>query len=77
MRPRAYLIVAAGQRLYAPTLEELAEIAEWAARAGDPIKVLRARVPRGWRLLREEEFVCFAETTARQAGAEAPRSTRR
>jgi hypothetical protein len=30
MRPRAYLIVAAGQRLYAPTLEELAEIAEWA-----------------------------------------------
>jgi hypothetical protein len=28
VRPDAYLIVAAGQRLYAPTLEELAEIAE-------------------------------------------------
>jgi hypothetical protein len=28
VRPDAYLIVAAGQRLHAPTLEELAEIAE-------------------------------------------------
>ena len=45
--PDAYLIVAAGQRLYAPTLEELAEIAEYAARAGDPIQLLYARTPRG------------------------------
>ena len=30
VRPDAYLIVAAGQPLYAPTLEQLAEIAECA-----------------------------------------------
>ena len=60
MRPHAFLIVAAGQRLYAPTLEELAEIAECAARAGDPIELLRASSPRGWRVLGDEEFGRFA-----------------
>ena len=59
MEPDAYLMVAAGQSLYAPTLEELAEIAECAARAGDPAELLRARTPRGWRLLGEEEFGRF------------------
>jgi hypothetical protein len=59
MGPDAYLIVAAGHWLRAPTLEELAEIAECAARAGDPIELLRARTPRGWRLLSDEEFGRF------------------
>jgi hypothetical protein len=68
MRPRAYLIVAAGQRLYAPTLEELAEIAECAARAGDPIELLRAGTPRGWRLLRDEEFGRFVRLLTARLG---------
>jgi hypothetical protein len=59
MRPHAYLIIAAGQRLFAPTLEELVEIAECAVRAGDAIELLRARTPRGWRLLSDEEFGHF------------------
>jgi hypothetical protein len=57
--PHAYLIVAAGQPLYAPTLEELAEIAECAVAMGDRIELLRARTPRGWRLLGDEEFGRF------------------
>jgi hypothetical protein len=39
VRPRAYLIVAAGQRLDAPTL---AEIAERPTSVGDPIELVRA-----------------------------------
>jgi hypothetical protein len=68
MRPGAYLIVAAGQPLYAPTLEELAELAECAARAGDPIELLRAHTPRGWRLLHDEEFVCFVRLLTARLG---------
>jgi hypothetical protein len=64
MRPRAYLIVAAGQRMYAPTLDELAEIAECAARAGDPIELLRAHTPRGWRCLSRKEFGRFLHLLA-------------
>jgi hypothetical protein len=64
MRPHAYLIVAAGQRLFAPTLEELVEIAECAARAGDAIELLRARTRRGWRLLSDEEFGRFLRLLA-------------
>ena len=59
MRAHAYLIVAANQRLYAPTLGELAEIAVCAIVAGDEIELLRARTPRGWRLLSDEEFSRF------------------
>jgi hypothetical protein len=66
VRPDAYLMIAAGQRLYAPTLEELAEIAECAARADDPIELLRARTPRGWRLLSDEEFDRFLRLLAAQ-----------
>lgn len=55
VRPDAYLIVAAGQRLYAPTLEELAEIAECAIAAGDEIERLRARRRQGWRPLSGQE----------------------
>jgi hypothetical protein len=68
MQPHAYLIVAAGQRLYAPTLEELAEIAECAARAGDPIELVRAGTPSGWRLLRDEEFGRFVRLLAARLG---------
>lgn len=68
MRPDAYLIVADGQRLYAPTLEELAEIAECAARAGDSIELLRARTPRGWRQLSDEEFGHFLGLLAARLG---------
>ena len=64
MRPDAYLIVADGQRLYAPTLEELAEIAECAARAGDPIELLGGSRPRGWRLVSDEEFGRFLRLLA-------------
>jgi hypothetical protein len=56
MRPEAYLIVAAGQPLYAPTLEELAEIAQCATHAGDPIGSLRVRMARGWRPLSDTEL---------------------
>jgi hypothetical protein len=66
MRPHDYLIVAAGQPLHAPTLEELAEIAECAARADDPTELLRARTPRGWRLLSDEEFDRFLRLLAAQ-----------
>jgi hypothetical protein len=64
MRPDANLLVAGGQRLYAPTLEELAEIAECANRAGDTIELLRARAPRGWRRLRDEECGRFLRLLA-------------
>ena len=43
MPPDAYLIVAAGLRLYAPTPEELAEIAECAIEAGDRIELVGVR----------------------------------
>jgi hypothetical protein len=66
MRPQAFLIVAAGRRLQVPTLEELAKIAECATRAGDPIELLRARTPRGWRLLSDEEFDRFLRLLAAQ-----------
>ena len=68
MAADALLIVAAGRRLYTPTLEELAEIAECAARADDPIELLRARTPRGWRLLRDEEFGRFLLLLAARLG---------
>jgi hypothetical protein len=64
MPPDAYLIVAAGQPLYAPMLEELVEIAECAACAGDRIELLRARTPRAWRLLSDEEFGRFLRLLA-------------
>jgi hypothetical protein len=60
MRPDADTIVAVGQRLYAPTLEELTEIAECALRCGDPIELPRARTPQGWRPLSGQEFRRFA-----------------
>jgi hypothetical protein len=63
VRPDAYLIVAAGQRLYAPTPEELAEIAECALEAGDPIEQLRARDGAG-RPLRGHEFERFLRALA-------------
>ena len=55
MRPDAYLIVAASGRLYAPTLAELAEIAEFAIDAGDPIELARVGQAGRWRPLRERE----------------------
>jgi hypothetical protein len=51
-----YLLVAAGQRLYAPTLDELAEIAQCAIAADDRIELVRARASEGWRLLDDDEF---------------------
>ena len=59
MRPDAYLIVAAGRWLYAPTLAELAEGAECALDAGDRIELLRVRHARGWRPLPDREFERF------------------
>lgn len=59
-----YLLVAAGQRLYAPTLDELAEIAQCAIAAGDPIERVRARAREGWRLLTDEEFGEFLRLLA-------------
>jgi hypothetical protein len=56
VQARDYLIVAAGQRLYAPTLEELAEIAQCAIFAGDPVDSLRVRAARGWRPLNDDEL---------------------
>jgi hypothetical protein len=50
-----YLIVAAGQRLYAPTLNKVAEIAQCATCAGDRIESLRVRAARGWRPLSDDE----------------------
>ena len=61
-----YLLVAADQRLYAPTLDELAEIANCAIAAGDPIDLVRARAPDGWRLLSDEEFGEFLRLLATQ-----------
>jgi hypothetical protein len=46
MRSQPYLIVAANQRFYAASLEELAEIAECVLRVGDPVELPRARCPR-------------------------------
>jgi hypothetical protein len=51
MQAQRYLILAANQRLYAASLEELAEIAECALGVRDPIELPRARCPRGWRRL--------------------------
>jgi hypothetical protein len=64
MRPQAYLLMAAGQPRYAPTLDELAEIAQCATCAGDPIELLRARTPRGRRLLSDDEFGRFLRLLA-------------
>ena len=64
MRADAYLIVAAGRRLYAPTLAELAEIAECAIDAGDPIQLPRVRHAGRWRPLREREFERFLHLLA-------------
>jgi hypothetical protein len=61
-----YLLVAAGQELYAPTLGELAEIAQCAVDAGDPIELVRAREPEGWRVLSDEEFGEFLRLLATQ-----------
>lgn len=61
-----YLLVAAGQQLYAPTLDELAEIAQCAVAAGDPIERVRARAPQGWRPLNDEEFGEFLRLLATQ-----------
>jgi hypothetical protein len=61
-----YLLVAAGQCLYAPSLDELAEVAQCAIGAGDPIERVRARAPQGWRLLTDEEFGEFLRLLATQ-----------
>jgi hypothetical protein len=66
VRPDAYRIVAAGQLLHAPTLAELAEIAECAIAAGDRIELLRARTAGGWRLLSPEESQVFSRLLARR-----------
>ena len=66
MRSDAYLIVAGGRRLYAPTLEELAEIAVCAIDAGDRIELLRAQeAGRLWRL-RDEELERFLHSFSAQ-----------
>jgi hypothetical protein len=68
VRPDAYLIVAAGQRLYALTPEELAEIAECAHRAGDRIELVFAQDGGAWRPLRGRDFERFLRAlTARLA----------
>jgi hypothetical protein len=59
VRPDAYLIVAAGRWLYAPTLAELAEVAECALDAGDRIELLRVQHSGGWRPLPERESERF------------------
>jgi hypothetical protein len=56
--------MAAGQRLYAPTPEELAEIAECAIEVGDPIELVRARDGGGWRPLRGRELGRFVRALA-------------
>ena len=42
--------------MHAPTLEELAEIAQCAACAGDRIESLRVPATRGWRPLGDDEL---------------------
>jgi hypothetical protein len=64
VRPDAYLIVAAGRWLYAPTLAELAEVAECALDAGDRIELLRLQHSGGWRSLPECEFERFLDLLA-------------
>jgi hypothetical protein len=59
VRADAYLIVAAGQFLFAPSPEELAEIAECAFEAGDRIELLRARDEGRWRPLSDRELERF------------------
>jgi hypothetical protein len=66
VRPDAYLIVAAGELLHAPTLAELAEIAECAIAAGDRAESLRARTASGWRLLSRDEWQDFSRLLARR-----------
>ena len=61
-----YLLVASGQRLYAPTLDELAEIAQCAVAADDRIELVRARASEGWRLLDDDEFGEFVRLLAAQ-----------
>ena len=61
MRPDAYLIIAAGGMLYAPTPEEFAEIAECAIEAGDRIELVRAWGDGRWRLLSRREFDRFLQ----------------
>jgi hypothetical protein len=72
VRPDAYLIVAAGQRLYAPALDELAEIAECAIEAGDRIERLRAQTGEGWRPLGGGEFGRFLRLLAARIGRRPP-----
>jgi hypothetical protein len=62
--PDAYLIVVAGRALYAPMLDEFAEIAECAIEAGDPIELLRARTRKGRRPLGREQFGRFVRLLA-------------
>jgi hypothetical protein len=64
VRPDAYLIVAAGEVLHAPTLAELAEIAECAIAAGDRIELLRAGTAGGWRRLSHQESQVFSRPLA-------------
>jgi hypothetical protein len=64
-----YLLVAVGKRLYAPSLEELAEIAECAIVAGDEIEALGARTASGWRALGRGEFGRFLGLLAARAKA--------
>jgi hypothetical protein len=64
LRPDDYLIVATGRLLHAPTLAELAEIAECAIAAGDRIESLRARTAGGSRLFSPEESQGFSRLLA-------------
>jgi hypothetical protein len=64
VRPNAYLLIAAGQPLYAPTPEELAEIAEYAIGAGDRIELVRVRHVGRWRALPDREFERFLRALA-------------
>jgi hypothetical protein len=64
VRPDFYLIVPAGELLHAPTLAELAEIAECAIAEGDRIELLRARTASGWRPLSRDESQGFSRLLA-------------
>ena len=61
-----YLLGASGRRLYAPSLDELAEIAQCAIKADDRIELVRARATDGWRLLNDEEFGEFVRLLTTQ-----------